>query len=88
MEKLQNIVIDKNLPTYNYAEYLEALHREIEQDAIAEGLEKGLKQGIERGIEQGAINSALKMIKSGISIEKTSKILNLDINKLKSAMKE
>ncbi len=79
MENLKNFVINENLPTYNYEEYIEALHKEVERDARAEGLakgraeglaqgkaeglEQGIEQGIERGIEQGR-NQGIEEIKN------------------------
>ena len=104
MDDLKNFVLNENLPTYDYGEYIEALHKEVAEEARAEGLakglaegrekglaegrEKGLEQGQKQGQKQGIIDAALKMIKNGISLEKTSQILEIDINKLKSLTKE
>ena len=100
MDDLKNFVLNENLPTYDYGEYIEALHKEVAEEARAEGLAKGLAEGREKGLEQGIeqgqkqgqkqgiIDAALKMIKNGISLEKTSQILEIDINKLKSLTKE
>ncbi len=107
METLEHFVLNKNLPTYDYGEYLDCLHKEVARDARAEGLaegraegraegkaegraeglEQGIEQGIEQGKEKGKIDAAIKMINSGISVEKTSEILELDINQLKLIMK-
>lgn len=53
MENLKNFVLNENLPTYDYEEYLTALHKEVEEEARAEGLAKGIEEGIEQGFSQG-----------------------------------
>lgn len=53
METLKNFVLNKNLPTYDYGEYLECLKEEIKQEAHKIGLEEGLQEGREAGLQEG-----------------------------------
>ncbi len=92
METLEHFVLNKNLPTYDYGEYLECLHKEVARDARAEGLAEGKAEGLAEGhaagMEDGKIDSALKMINSGMSVEEVSKILELDIKKIRAIIKD
>lgn len=96
MEMLRKIAIDPNVPTYDYGEYLESLHKEIAMEARKEGLEQGIKegkeqgleQGIEQGLEQGKCISAINLIEQGFSIEEASKLLKIDQNIIKKALKK
>ena len=92
MEMLRKIAIDPNVPTYDYGEYLESLHKEIAMEARKEGLEQGIKegkeQGLEQGLEQGKCISAINLIEQGFSIEEASKLLKIDQNIIKKALKK
>lgn len=60
MEMLRKIAINPNVPTYDYGEYLESLHKEI----------------------------AMEAREQGFSIEETSKLLKIDQNIIKRALKK
>lgn len=76
MEILRKIAIDPNVPTYDYGEYLESLRKEIAMEAR------------EQGLEQGKCISAINLIEQGFSIEETSKLLKIDQNIIKKALKK
>ena len=51
---------------------------ELESDRlIQKGLEQGRTQGLEQGLEQGIKNSVRKLLKNGLSVEETAKLLEL-----------
>ena len=82
MEKLSRIIIDKDVPTYDYGAYLDALHKEVARDAHKEGLKKGIKEGRKEGRKEGQKNIIIKLISSGMSKEEISQRLNIPINKI------
>ncbi len=86
MEKLSRIIIDKDVPTYDYGAYLKALHKEVARDARKEGRKEGIregrKEGIQEGIQEGQNNIIVKLISSGMSKEEISQRLNIPINKI------
>ena len=74
MDDLKNFVLNENLPTYDYGEYLEALHKEVADDARAEGLEEGEKKA--------TIKMVQKLKELGISLEDISKSSGLSIEEI------
>lgn len=92
MDDLKNFVLNENLPTYDYGEYLEALHKEVAEEARNEGLAKGIEQGIEQeieqGIEQGKKQNNIEIInrlkEMNYSMEEISKICNMSIEEIDS----
>ena len=94
MEKLSRIIIDKDVPTYDYGAYLKALHKEVARDArkegrkegiregIREGRQEGIREGRQEGIQEGQNNIIVKLISSGMSKEEISQRLNIPINKI------
>lgn len=53
-----------------------------------EAREQGLEQGLEEGLEQEKCISAINLIEQGFSIEETSKLLKIDQNIIKKALKK
>lgn len=51
-------------------------------EGIEQGIEKGIEQGIEKGREEGKIESAKKLIESGMPKKEVATILGIDINKI------
>ena len=96
MENLKNFVLNENLPTYDYEEYLTALHKEVEEEARAEGLAKGLEQGIAQGLEKGIAQgraeerkeNILMLYENSVSKEQISKSLNISIDQIDEILKE
>ena len=84
METLKNFVLNENLPTYNYEEYLSALHKEIEEEAKKEGHEKGMAEGIKEGKRKSLIEVIQKMKSLNISLEDISKVTGLSIDEIKN----
>jgi len=60
-----------------------AEHYSYDDQIFDEGIEKGIEKGIERGIEKGIIESAIKMLRSGMLINEVTKILQLSDNHVK-----
>ena len=81
MKNLKNFVLNENLPTYNYEEYLEVLHKEVERAAREEGLKADLEEGkkektieIVKKLKDQNIPLEIISISSGLSIEEVEKI--------------
>ena len=83
MEELKNVVIDKNVPTYNYEEYLAALHKEVGEEAWQEGHQDGLQEGIKEGVEQ----TAIKLLNRGMSLKEVCEITDISIERLNELVK-
>ena len=79
MEELKNVVIDKNVPTYNYEEYLVALHKEVGEEAWQEGLQEGIKEGVEQ--------TAVKLLNRGMSLKEVCEITDISIERLNELVK-
>jgi predicted transposase/invertase (TIGR01784 family) len=62
-------------------------HKEGKQEGIKEGREEGIKEGIEKGMEKGIENAVIKLFEKGITKEKISELLELDIDIVEKAIK-
>lgn len=77
MADLHNFVLNENLPTYDYGEYLELLHKEVAADARKEGLEAGRAEGLEQGKAEGIELGKAEGIEQGIEQGKNIIIENM-----------
>ena len=76
MDNFNHIVFDKNVPTYDYEEYLNALHTELDEERRrreARAFDNGKKQGIKHERK----NIIDKLLKSGMSQEDIDKALKM-----------
>lgn len=55
-------------------------YREGMEQGIKQGVEQGIKQGIEQGIEQGKIDTALRMLQKGYTVNDVCDITGLERN--------
>ena len=52
--------------------------RKIGHEAgFREGMEKGMEKGLEKGLQKGKLETALKMLKDGVAVEKIAKYTGL-----------
>ena len=52
--------------------------RKIGHEAgFREGMEKGLQKGLQKGTQKGKLETALKMLKDGVAVEKIAKYTGL-----------
>ncbi len=88
MDNFNHIVFDKNVPTYDYEEYLNALHTELDEErrrrearafdkGKKQGFELGEKNGIKQGIKHERKNIIDKLLKFGMSQEDIDKALKM-----------
>ncbi|WP_298671750.1 hypothetical protein [uncultured Megasphaera sp.] len=60
--------------------------RKIGHEAgFREGMEKGLEKGLQKGTQKGKLETALKMLRNGISMEIVLKCTNLPPSAIKEA---
>ena len=72
------ILKDREKTRKGFGEVMGGKVLELESDKlIQKGLEQGRTQGLEQGLEQGIKNSVRKLLKNGLSVEETAKLLEL-----------
>ena len=63
----------------------EAGFREGMEKGIEKGMEKGMEKGLQKGTQKGKLETALKMLRNGISMEIVLKCTNLPPSAIKEA---
>ena len=56
---------------------------EYKKELLAEGRAEGLEKGLEKGREEGILESAKKLKTKGLTDQKISELLDLDIEEIK-----
>ncbi len=75
--------VEKTLVSDVQNKYREGMEQGIKQgveQGIKQGVEQGIKQGIEQGIEQGKIDTALRMLQKGYTVNDVCDITGLERN--------
>ena len=68
--------VEKTLVSDVQNKYKEGIEQGIKQ-GIEQGIEQGIKQGVEQGIEQGKIDTALRMLQKGYTVNYVCDITGL-----------
>ncbi len=75
--------VEKTLVSDVQNKYREGMEQGIKQgveQGIKQGVEQGIKQGIKQGIEQGKIDTALRMLQKGYTVNDVCDITGLERN--------
>ena len=75
--------VEKTLVSDVQNKYREGMEQGIKQgveQGIKQGVEQGIKQGIEQGIKQGKIDTALRMLQKGYTVNDVCDITGLERN--------
>ncbi len=91
MEKIKEIALDDELPTYDYNLYLEGVKEELARNiekrvlrktrrqGLKDGRQAGIKEGRQAGIKEERNNIINKLLSSGMTKEELSKRLSMPI---------
>lgn len=75
--------VEKTLVSDVQNKYKEGIEQGIKQgieQGIEQGIKQGIKQGVEQGIEQGKIDTALRMLQKGYTVNDVCDITGLERN--------